>query len=98
MHYSVPMTNDCCWNIKNDHYPHNNDCLATYGPQFRDATVAVTFMDGKTIIYKNIRVCINRPGDDGIVVNGTTVEFETYDVCFTLLGVRQYTYTLDGDL
>lgn len=98
MHYTRLMTT-CCWNMKNaPREGHNIDCLATYGPQFRDATLAVTFMDGKTIIYKGVRVCINKPGYDGIEVNGTTVEFETLDVPFTVCGVRQFTYSIDGDL
>jgi hypothetical protein len=83
------------------HNGHNTDCRTTYGPQFRDATMAVTFMDGKTQIYKNVRVCINRllengAEDDGIMVNGTTLRFEASDTNFTLLGVRQYTYEIDG--
>lgn len=91
------MTN-CCWNIKNNQPTHNGDCLAFYGPQFRDATMAVTFTDGATIIYKNVRVCINRFDNDGIAVDGTTLKFEAADICFTLLGVRQYVYEIDGDL
>lgn len=89
--------NTCCWNTRNG-LPHNSDCLKTYGPQYRNASVAVTFMDGKTIIYRNIRVCINRPGNDGIRVDGTTVSFETMDTCFTLCGVRQYVYEIEDDL
>jgi len=98
------MDNYCCWNKRNnlDVPEHNEDCLATYGPQYRDATMAVTFMDGKTVIYKNVRVCINRllpngAEDDGIIIDGTTLRFETRDVAFTALGVRQYTYTLDDE-
>jgi hypothetical protein len=82
--------------MKNALPRHNGDCLATYGPQYRDATMAVTFMDGKTIIYKNVRVCINRPNNDGLTVEGTTLKFEANDVCFTVLGVRQYVYELDN--
>lgn len=90
------MTN-CCWNTKNNLPTHNGDCLAHYGPQFRDATLAITYMDGATIIYKGVRVCINKPGYDGIEVKGTTVEFETLTVPFTAVGVRQYTYEIDAD-
>lgn len=88
----------CCWNMKHGYQSHNNDCLATYGPQYRNATMAVTFMDGQTITYKNVRVCINRPlQGDGIRVDGTTLKFEAADICFTLLGVRQYVYSIDAD-
>jgi hypothetical protein len=86
---------DCCWNVKNGHPMHNSDCLVAYGPINRPATMAVTFMDGETIIYKNVLVCINRPGDDGIRIDGTSITFEAGDVPFTLLGVRQFTYELD---
>lgn len=90
----------CCWNMKNGLTYHNGDCFAAYGPAFRDATLAVTFVDGKTEIYQNVQVCINRlrdngAEDDGIIIDGTTIRFETPDVAFTVLGVRQYTYTLD---
>lgn len=88
------MPNDCCWNMKNGYATHNSDCLTAHGPQYRDAEMAVTFMDGYTQIYKNVRVCINRHDDDGIGVNGTTLKFEANDVCFTLLGVRQYVYEI----
>jgi hypothetical protein len=88
--------NNCCWNIENNYPTHNPDCLTAYGPQFRDATMAVTFTDGETIVYKNVRVCINRPSRDGIGVDGTTLKFEAGDTCFTLLGVRQYVYEIDG--
>lgn len=91
------MDNNCCWNMKNNQPTHNGDCLARYGPQFRNATLAVTFMDGATIIYKNVRVCINKPGYDGIEVNGTTVRFETIDTPFTVCGVRQFVYEIDLD-
>lgn len=84
--------------MKNGHPVHNDDCLATYGPQFRDATLAVTFMDGETIIYKNVRVPINLPGDEGIRVDGTTIYFEAGDTCFTAVGVRQFVYEIDDDL
>lgn len=94
---------NCCWNRKNGYANHNTDCLLVYGPQYRDATLAVTYMDGKTVIYKNVRVCVNRllpsgAEDDGLIIDGTTLRFETMDVTFTALGVRQYTYTIDGDL
>lgn len=97
------MNETCCWNKRNGYASHNTDCLAATGPQYRDATLAVTFTDGKTILYKGVRVCINRlhpsgAEDDGLIIDGTTLRFETLDVAFTLLGVRQYTYTIDGDL
>jgi hypothetical protein len=95
------MDNYCCWNMKNAHRlnrfdpAHNDDCLATHGPVYADATMAVTFMDDKTIIYKNVRVCVNRPDNDGIRVDGTTLAFEAGDVCLTVLGVRQFAYEID---
>lgn len=89
------MTYYCCWNIGQGKPTHNDDCLAAFGPKFMDADLAVTFTDGATIIYKNVRVCINKPDDDGINVIGTTIEFETMDVSFTAVGVRYFTYTLN---
>lgn len=103
MHYTRYMTNTCCWNTRNADLldptdpEHDDDCLTTHGPVYMDATMAVTFTDGATIIYKNVRVCINRPGRDGIDVAGTTIKFEAGDVCFTLLGVRQFTYEIESD-
>ena len=92
----------CCWNRKNGYASHNEDCLLVYGPLTKDATLAVTYMDGKTIIYKGVRVVVNRllengAEDDGIIIDGTTVRFETLDVTFTAVGVRSYTYTLDAE-
>jgi hypothetical protein len=87
----------CCWNRKNGYANHNTDCLHIYGPVHMDATMAVTFTDGATIIYKNVRVCINRPGRDGIDVDGTTIKFEAGDVPLVLLGVRQFTYEIDPE-
>ena len=100
MPYHRPMdNNNCCWNRMHGYQDHNNDCLLAYGPQYRNATMAVTFMDGQTLIYKNVRVCINTPKvDDGITANGTTLSFEVEaGTGFTLLGVRQYVYTIDED-
>ncbi len=89
---------NCCWNRKNAYANHNEDCLLIYGPVYRNATMAVTFTDGQTIIYKNVRVCINKPHNDGIRVDGTTVYFETMDTTFTVVGVRQFVYEIDDDL
>lgn len=97
--YCSHMDNYCCWNKKNGFPLHNGDCFTAHGPVNRNAAMAVTFTDGKTIIYKNVRVCVNRFDNDGIDVDGTTVKFETADgTCFTLVGVRQYVYEIDDDL
>jgi hypothetical protein len=87
----------CCHNRRAGFPHHNGDCFATYGPVYMDATMAVTFTDGATIIYKNVRVCINVRDRDGIEVSGTTIKFEAGDVCFTLVGVRQFTYEIESD-
>jgi hypothetical protein len=52
--------------------------------------IAVTFMDGKTIIYKDCRFLAILGFSNPITVNGTTLEFEAGGVPFTCLGVRQY--------
>jgi hypothetical protein len=90
------MTN-CCWNMANvPNEGHNDDCLTTFGPLHVPATMAVTFTDGVTTIYKNVRVCVNMPGHDGITVDGTTIVFETEDdTVFHLCGVRQFVYECD---
>lgn len=98
MHYLGPMNEFCCYNIKKDLGVHNWDCYAFHGPRYKNATMAVTFTDGQTIIYKNVRVCINKRDDDGIVVDGTTVKFEAADTCFTVVGVRQYVYEIEDTL
>jgi hypothetical protein len=63
------------------------------------ADMAVTFMDGKTIIYKNVRVLGMVGYTDPVVVDGTSLHIEAGDTVFHLLGVRQYVYeiTRDGD-
>jgi hypothetical protein len=92
------MNKTCCWNAKNNQPTHNGDCLATFGPQYRDATLTVTFTDGQVLVYTGVRVPINVPGDEGIRVDGTTIYFEDSDECLTACGVRHFSYTLDGDL
>lgn len=64
-----------------------------------EADMAVTFMDGKTIVYKNVRVLGMLGYDDPVKVDGTNMEIETEDTVFHLLGVRQYvcSITRDGD-
>ena len=62
------------------------------------ATMAVTFMDGKTIIYKNVRVLAVLGFSDPVVVDGTNVTIEAADTVFHLLGVRQFVYEIDDDL
>lgn len=99
MPHTGPMDKmNCCWNMRNvPSEGHNEDCLTAFGPLHLPATMAVTFTDGQTIIYKNVNVCVNTPlAGDGIKVTGTRMDFETMGgTFFTLLGVRQYTYTLD---
>ncbi len=62
------------------------------------ATMAVTFLDGKTVIYKNVRVLAVRGYSDPVVVEGPTgLSIEAGDTVFHLLGVRQYVYEIDDD-
>lgn len=62
-----------------------------------EADMAVTFMDGQTSIYKNVRVLGMLGYSDPVVVNGTSMTIEAGDVVFHLLGVRQYVYTITRD-
>lgn len=60
-----------------------------------EATMAVTFLDGQTIIYKNVRVLAHLGFSDPVVVDGTGMTIEAHDTVFHLLGVRQFVYTID---
>lgn len=62
-----------------------------------EADMAVTYLDGKTEIFHNVRVLGMRGYTDPVVVNGTTMEIESGDVVFHLLGVRRYSFTITRD-
>lgn len=88
---------ECCWNMRNvPEEGHNEDCFDTYGPLHVPGTMAVTFTDGVTLIYKNVRFCVNVPSRTGVEVDGTSITFETEcDTVFHLVGVRQFVYEYD---
>jgi sorbitol-specific phosphotransferase system component IIA len=53
-------------------------------------TLVVTFMDGVTKEYPNIRFQESLSEPNPIKVNGTTVEIENDEQTITLLGVREF--------
>lgn len=93
MHYSVPMSND-------NNRPQYLSPLETGENPLNvwpEADMAVTFLDGATHIYKNVRVLGMLGYSDPVKVDGTTLTIEAGDVVFHLLGVRQYVFTITRD-
>lgn len=62
-----------------------------------EADMAVTYMDGHTELFKNVRVLGMLGYSNPVKANGTELEIEAGDVVFHLLGVRRYTFSITRD-